>query len=475
MKKTSFLFFIIFIEGYVVLSAELLTIRQIVPYVGSGTETVSIIITAVLLPLALGYYAGGKFKPRYNFKGQKITIRRKLLRNILISTIFLMIGLSFVFIHDFFNLSFMLINSNRLLATSLYAIIFIVFPVFLLAQTIPLTSNFFKKEGLSVTTGKILFFSTLGSLMGAIFSTLVLMATIGVNATVTVTILCLCFLYTILSEKFLSKQVLFVALLAVISIYMNGGNMLKKANILQNNKYNTIQISEHKDGNRVMVLNNAAAAGFNENGTIPFPYMDYFEQNFIVPIQDKGEKKSILVIGSGGFTLGLKDKKNDYTFVDIDGNLKDISEQYFIKQKLGPNKKFQAMPARAFIQQAINKNEQYDLIVVDAYLVYDIPEHLATKEFFESLKASLKEDGIVTINILASPTFSNAFSVNLDNTLKAVFPNINRDVVGYYNGWEKRNIANVIYSYYNRKYDEDAVIYIDDKRRIYQDKYKTIK
>jgi len=66
MNKIFFLFFIIFLEGYVVLSAELIAIRLTVPFVGSGTDTVSIIIAAVLMPLAVGYYVGGQYKKRKN-------------------------------------------------------------------------------------------------------------------------------------------------------------------------------------------------------------------------------------------------------------------------------------------------------------------------------------------------------------------------------------------------------------------------
>ena len=60
--RDRFLFFVIFLEGFVVLSLELLAIRLTIPFVGSGTDTISIIIAAVLLPLAFGYYRGGQFK-----------------------------------------------------------------------------------------------------------------------------------------------------------------------------------------------------------------------------------------------------------------------------------------------------------------------------------------------------------------------------------------------------------------------------
>lgn len=66
MNKTQLLFLVILIEGYVVLATELLAIRTLIPFIGSGTETISIIISAVLLPLAFGYHVGGNaFKKTY--------------------------------------------------------------------------------------------------------------------------------------------------------------------------------------------------------------------------------------------------------------------------------------------------------------------------------------------------------------------------------------------------------------------------
>src|SRR4028118_240411 len=70
------------IEGYAVLAVELLAIRQLTPYVGNATDTVAIAIAAVLLPLALGYEAGGRasFAP-----GDEAGVRRQLTRNLLIA------------------------------------------------------------------------------------------------------------------------------------------------------------------------------------------------------------------------------------------------------------------------------------------------------------------------------------------------------------------------------------------------------
>jgi len=60
MNKNQLLFLTILLEGYVVLASELIAIRTLVPFVGSGTEVIAIVISAVLLPLAVGYHIGGQ-------------------------------------------------------------------------------------------------------------------------------------------------------------------------------------------------------------------------------------------------------------------------------------------------------------------------------------------------------------------------------------------------------------------------------
>ena len=139
---TFVLFAVIVLEGYVVLSSELLAIRQTIPFIGSGTDTVSIIIAAVLMPLAFGYHVGGKFKPGFR-DGEYYTVRDKLIFNMNAAAAILLIGLSYPLMDIFFKGLSGLGLDHRLLMITIYASLFLVLPVFLLGQTIPLISNYF--------------------------------------------------------------------------------------------------------------------------------------------------------------------------------------------------------------------------------------------------------------------------------------------------------------------------------------------
>lgn len=481
MNKIFFLFFIIFLEGYVVLSAELIAIRLTVPFVGSGTDTVSIIIAAVLMPLAVGYYIGGQYKKRKNG-----SVRKKLLKNILISSIFFLIGLSHVLVEIFFETLNDFGVTNRLLLITIYSLTFLVTPVFLLAQTIPLVSHYFRKEELSQITGKMLFFSTTGSFMGAVFSTLVLMAFIGVHHTAVITIACLSVLYLMLSRKIFTAMPFIMICVALATYAFNNNDVMRSLNIIENNQYNMIKVTERNNGvTRRLSLNNNNSSLYSEipitfgDDLTPrhtFLYVDHINKHFIDPLMFEDRAYDILVIGAAGFTIGLSDDKNNYTFIDIDKSVKEISEEKFLKQKLTENKKFEATPARAFIHKTQKEGKKFDLIILDAYLgAKTIPEHLVTQEFFLSVKEILKPNGIMAGNFIVSSSFSSAFSIKIDNTLRRVFPNLSRQIVSDYDAWNRDDInaSNIIYIYHHHK-NTPQDFYSDDKNTIYYDKNKKI-
>ncbi len=473
MNKSLLLFIVIIIEGYVVLSSELLAIRQTIPYVGSGTDTVSIIIAAVLMPLAFGYQYGGRFKP-HKIMGHHFTVRKKLIFNIIVASAILIVGLSHEPLRKFFLTLPALGIEDRLLQTTIYSAIFLVIPVYLLGQTVPLVSNFFSKERLSKITGKMLFFSTVGSFLGAVFATLALMPTIGVHHTTSLNFILLAFLVILLSKKKTSPTVIICTLIAFAAMYMNSDDIMAKYKIRKNNEHHTIVAGTLKSGDRVLYLNRNNSSKYNDMRE-KHPYIEFAESVVIHPIMYSEKPKDILVIGAGGFTFGHEDKNNAYTYVDIDKDLLAISEKHILKEPIGENKKFVAKPARGFLSST---DQKYDVIYLDAYLGgISIPEHLITIEFFEQVKAHLKENGILMTNFIQSPHFNNVFSRNIDNTMRAVFPHVTRTVIDdAYNLWSESEtlMANVAYIYRHEENYDEGNIYTDNVNTVFFDKPKKL-
>lgn len=473
MKKidhTLLLFAVILIEGYVVLSTELLAIRQTLPFVGSGTDTISIIIAAVLMPLALGYYIGGRYQHGMLKNGNFASVRKRLRLNLLIAMVILLPAMSYAFLHFFFMGLYQIGLTHRVLLTALYSALFIMPPVFLLGQTIPLTSNYFSKHKLAKITGRILFLSTIGSFLGAVFSTLVLMAFIGVNYTAALNFVLLAILITLLARRGRFSIIATVAwVLAIAAIGINSGYVLGKFDIVKNGLYNTVAVKVGDDGSRTLFLNNNNSSRLETDGG-RHAYVEFAERVAIKPILESKTPKDILVIGAGAFTFGLEDYGNKYDYVDIDKTLRPVAEEYILREQLSGNKTFHPVEARAYLNKTQKK---YDVIFLDAYFgMGSIPEYLVTREFFMQVRDHLKENGIVVANFVTSPNFATKFSRHIDNTFRTAFPHISRYVVGDEFGlWENdpARISNVIYMFRNEADTGTGKIYTDDKNTMFLD------
>ena len=466
-RKLVLLFFIIFLEGYIVLSAELLAIRQTLPFVGSGTDTVSIIIAAVLMPLAFGYYAGGQHRGR---------VRNKLVRNLLIAGAFLTVGLSYLVLTWFFaTLTEGLEWKNRLLLITFYALLFIITPVYLLGQTVPLVSNYFRRAHLPHAAGKILFYSTIGSFLGAVFTTLVLMNTIGVAGTAAVTVAGIAVLIILLSKRRICRSTMAAVFMFLLAAALNSPWALEAVGTISNNAYNTAQLEADGDTLYLRLNRSYASAIYPDNPEDPvFDYVRYIKNHYIRYFKHANMKGKILVLGAGGFTIGLGDTWNDYVFIDIDSDLKELAEKRFLNRKLDINKIFIAEPARGYLNQT---KENFDLIIVDVFNgLNDAPEHLVTREFFMQVRNRLTPSGIVIVNHLGSPLSEDAYARGLDNTIRSVFPHANRFSLYDFNPWRAApsDDKNVLYIARNFAPDRKENIYTDNLNRAAFDKKQEV-
>ncbi len=449
-----------------VLASELLVIRQLVPFVGSGTEIIAIIISAVLLPLAVGYHQGGRLRSG---------MRRRLIRNVLAALAVLTLGLSYPMLELFFAALNALGIQQPALQASLYCLLFLVYPIYLLAQTVPLVSNFFSKTNISTLTGRMLFFSTLGSFLGSVFSTLVLMNTLGVHSTAMVTLLLLALLVPLLVRRFWSYPMLLALMLGGMAIALNSPATMRHFKVVSNNAYNLIMVHESPtDGRRTLMVNRGNSSQLTKDGSSPHAHVRAIETRFIAPIAKEGAPpREILVLGAGGFTIGLDDAVNRYTYVDIDPAMLQVAEQHFLKRTLGANKRFVAQSARAFVTRT---TDRYDLLIIDTYTnLLSPPMETTTAEFLEACKALLKPGGILIVNQILQPDISDRFSVRYDRTFARVFGQYNREVLQPYNPWEphsRETLRNVLYTYFDRSEQQDSEIYTDDRNPYSIDRYR---
>lgn len=454
---------IIGIEGFIVLGAELLTIRSLAPYVGQDAITTAIIVTAVLLPLALGYHVGGQARARALADGRRFSVRRRLATNFLIAGLVFAPGLGFAGQQVFFDGLSEIGLKSRLGQTILFSALFLVYPTFLLAQTTPLCTHYLRGGGLARTTGRVLFIGTIGSFLGGTVTVLVLMPLIGLPFTAAlITLLSLALMLLVANRRDIDRLAL-AGIAAAITLAANHPILSANAGIVADNAYHRVQILElDNPAGRLFSLNRNFSSFLPDDPADRFGYVSYLEDRVVPSLSQPAD---ILVIGAAGHTMGRDDTINRYTFIDIDPELKEIAEQQFLKQPLGPNKRAITAPARHYVRSG---DTAYDLIVVDAFTSrITIPAHLVTVEFWLDIRARLADNGRVFVNVITDHDFTTRFSRSFHRSFAQAFPLHDRVPMPDHGGDGR---ANIIYLGYTTPSPEGAAIYSDRRNREFYDR-----
>lgn len=434
---------VLLVEGFITISVEILSLRQLLPFVGNSVVVTSLIIGCFLLFLAIGYYIGGLRSHQHV---------EALVTNFMVTAVLVGVGLSYSFCSVFFYLSYVYLSHNILLILTVYLLLVIAPITCLLGQTLPITTNFFNQHNLASTiSSQALFLSTIGSFLGSVITSLVLLSFWGVAATVVINVLLLaglCLFLTIKKPQRLIAKAAFV-LFAVYPLFTL--NVLKeKAFFNLTNQYGNYRIVSFRQDDRAekqFIANHAVMSTIDDKKQ-GAEYIEYIKDLLFNKLKIKD--KDILVVGAGGFSLSHeKTAQNRFTYLDIDKQLKPLAEQLFLKAPI--RGQFINEDARTYMHQ---KQPQFDVIISDTYKSYDIPSSLLTVEYFSQLKKRLRVGGYAIFNLIIDPFYNDLYSQRIDNTVSAVFKHCLKQPINY------QQVANVIYVC---KSDNDNTdIYSDD-------------
>jgi spermidine synthase len=156
-----------------------------------------------------------------------------------------------------------------------------------------------------------------------------------------------------------------------------------------------------------------------------FEYTEYFH----LPWLWNTQMTSVLMIGLGG---GSTQRAFEYYYpkvniqtVELDSAVVSAARDYFHFAD-SERQKVQVEDGRVFLRRS---QARYDLIVLDAYVQgrygAGIPQHLATKEFFEIVRNHLTTNGLVAYNVIGTLNGWHADIIGaMYRTMKAVFPQV---------------------------------------------------
>ena len=156
-----------------------------------------------------------------------------------------------------------------------------------------------------------------------------------------------------------------------------------------------------------------------------FEYTEYFHMAWLWNTQ----LTNVLMVGLGA---GTAQRAFEHYYpdvnvetVEIDPMVVQVARDYF-NFKESARQKVQVADGRVFLRRS---TARHDLIILDAYLSgrygSSIPQHLATKEFFELVRDHLTTNGVVAYNVIGTVNDWHAGIVGaIYRTLKTVFPQV---------------------------------------------------
>ncbi|MGV0999303.1 MAG: fused MFS/spermidine synthase [Fluviibacter sp.] len=450
---------VVFIEGFCSLGAEIIALRRLVPHVGSSIVVTAPTIGFFLLALALGYAAGAKINARY---------LRVVARNFLISALLLGIGFSTPFVNGLFThvqpvwLAYTLLIGGVLCPLA-----------WLLGQTVPALTNLMQTRRTGEASGMALYWSTLGSFLGSLGLSVLVMQWLGISAAVA-----LCALFLLIGALRLQVapdvrsrrwQVLvgFLAstlLIIGLNVPLLRSQLLNEPQEVTETAYADYSVmhTETPEGDSIRVFKvNSSTASLIGDGNPPryARYIDYLRQTLLNDLKLKD--REILVLGAGGFTLSHKEPLNHYTFVDIDPKIQSIAEQQFLHEPI--RGKFIVDDARHFVTSTAKRSgDRFDVVVVDVYSSHhNIPSHLVTREFWQDTRQVLKPNGVMLSNLILDSKLQSDYARNVLATIESVYGRCAVDVLH-----KDRPLANVEVLCRNGGADlrqQPGRIYIDEK------------
>ena len=402
-KNKFFLLFTAFAAGACMMVLELTASRVLAPSFGSGIYVWGSLIGVIMAALALGYYLGGVMADK---SSERILFKNLIACAIIVSIIpavgDLVAKLSTI--------------GGLILGPIVSTVILFALPMTLLATTSPIvikhSTNRLSELGLSA--GTVYAVSTAGSIIGTFATAFVLIPAAGSRMTLILTAVIL-FLLGIAGVQKMKYFMVVVFLLPGLLYRLP----VEKGVIYQTeSEYNVIKVLDEPDY-RILKLNldYGIQSKVGKNDILTGGYWDYHS---IGPLLTKTDR--ILWLG---MCVGTSPRQLVHFYnvtvdaVEIDPKVVEVAKEYF-----GLNESDRIRVHVSDGRDYLRISGAYDIINVDVFSGgFDIPFHMATREFFQEAKDHMTEDGVLMMNTLAIKNDERVSSA-VSYTLKQVFPSV---------------------------------------------------
>lgn len=395
---------IVFVGGITSIAIETSASRLIGPYFGSSTFIWANLIGLTLLYLTLGYFLGGRLADRWPSTTLLYVITA--IAGVSTAVIPFLAGPILRLSLDAFDDVDVGVFYGSLLGTLLLFAV----PITALGCVSPFAVRIrtLNVQSVGNTAGSLYALSTIGSILGSVLPTFLLVPVFGTQATFM--ILAFALLIPSLVVLFLSKAIREAAVVGGLAVFaaflpiIDDGGLIRppETGVViheAETRYNYVQVLQRGD-ETLLALNEGHAIHsiYDPDNLLTQGPWDYF---MIGPYFNEDTRPedvdSMLMIGLAAGTVSKQFTKayGDIPIdgVEIDGEIAEIGREYFDMNE--PNLNVIVADGRYYLTQT---DKTYDVIGIDAYRQPYIPFHLTTREFFQEAKDQLTDEGVVVVN-----------------------------------------------------------------------------
>ncbi|HYF13293.1 MAG TPA: fused MFS/spermidine synthase [Candidatus Paceibacterota bacterium] len=421
------LYFINFVANAAILVFEIAGARLLAPYLGTSTEVWAALIAVILGGMSAGYWIGGVVADKYpSYRMLGILIFASS------CAAFIAWG-----VRDLIPSALVGLTVQASLTGATVVIALILFAP--LAVLLGMVSPYVAKLALqnlqtsARVVGRLSAFGAAGSIVGAISTGAYLIAYFSIDQILLGVAVALLILSLIVSfEKYLPKfSVLALILIASVSFSSQQTHGEERVADVAT-PYNRIWVINNETlfGKSVRMLRTdpfgiQCVMSIKSDGTVDESEPVFWYQRFFAEAAANANHSRMLVLGGCNHSLPryLQHKYPDAQIdvVEIDPGMTAVAINHFDFDPAMSSLNIFHEDARMYIART---QAQYDYIVMDTFnAALSIPHHLTTQESFEDVKRLLAPDGILAINMLASPRGPGSeFVAAMARTVGTVFP-----------------------------------------------------
>lgn len=413
------IYLILFLLSFVFMGLEIAAVRIITPYFGNSVYTWGSIITVFLMGSSIGYWLGGKSA---DISNHKLWLKRYFIFCILMVSI---IPYAAKFILPYFR------DLPEGMGTFIGASILFILPNLMLSAIIPSLIKFsLAKEFSGTRIGSYHMISSIGSILGTLLTTFVLLPNYHVNQLFSLFVFMLIssFAIYLFQESNVNwKLIVFLAPACLIPMISPLAVSLSETKLVAqiSSPYQELYVTEessYRDQQGSFRFLQFSKGGYQGGMNIKdpedyiFPYIRTMS-NIVDVYHPSSQNVFMMGHGIGSLTRKISGQGKQMEVAEIDEKVLEISRIYFgytgNEVKIGDG--------RVLLEKKTNSS--LDVILLDAYSGSSIPFHLTTQEFFRMTHQKLKEDGIILMNVIGRVN-NDSFIHAIHTTVSSVYSNI---------------------------------------------------